>query len=289
VTAAYVATLNAGSLLTALLTAPLAAVIGWPMALLVWSVITIAGIVLWGVHLRVARREGADRGDRYSGDAPVHSDRDSAGRPELDPAALTGPLPVVARERSLMRRPVTWLLAAAFAGQCTIYYSLSTWLPTLTADELGLDATAAGALASLYQGAAVAGAFLVPLLMRYTPRLVPPLTICASWIIVTVGILFWPELMWLWLVIGAVGHAGGFVVIFTTLLRVARSDAEAAGMSAFVQGGGYAVAALGAPLMGWLREVSGGWTLGLAVMVAVAVAYCVVLLAAVVVAGRPRH
>ena len=76
-------------------------------------------------------------------------------------------------------------------------------------------------------------------------------------------------------------------MIFTTLLRVARSDAEAAGMSALVQGGGYAVAALGAPLMGWLREVSGGWTLGLAVMVGLAVVYCVVLLAAVVVAGRP--
>jgi CP family cyanate transporter-like MFS transporter len=289
VTAAYVATLNAGSLMTALLTAPLAAVIGWPMALLVWSVITIAGIVLWGVHLRVTRREGADSSARYSGDAPTPSAQDAAGRPELDPEALTGPLPVVARERALLRRPVTWLLAAAFAGQCTMYYSLSTWLPTLTAEELGLDATAAGALASLYQGAAVAGAFLVPLLMKYTPRLVPPLTICASWIIVTAGILFWPELMWLWLVIGAVGHAGGFVVIFTTLLRVSRSDAEAAGMSAFVQGSGYAVAALGAPLMGWLREVSGGWTLGLAVMVAVAVAYCVALLAAVVVAGRPRH
>jgi MFS transporter, CP family, cyanate transporter len=286
VTAAYVATLNAGSLVTALLTAPLAAVIGWPMALLVWSVITFAGIVLWGIHLRVTRRGGAD--GRYSGDAPTPSAQDAAGRRELDPAAPTGPLPVVARERSLLRRPVTWLLAAAFAGQCTMYYSLSTWLPTLAADELGLDATAAGALASLYQGAAVAGAFLVPLLMKYTPRLVPPLTICASWIIVTVGILLWPELMWLWLLIGAVGHAGGFVVIFTTLLRVARSDAEAAGMSAFVQGSGYAVAALGAPLMGWLREVSGGWMLGLALMVALAVAYCVALLAAVVVAGRPR-
>ncbi len=215
---------------------------------------------------------------------------DAGARRELDPAALTGPLPVVAtRGRSVLRRPVTWLLAAAFAGQSTIYYSLSTWLPTLTADELGLDATAAGALASLYQGAAVVGAFLVPLLMRYTPALVPPITICTSWIIMTVGILFWPELMWLWLVIGAVGHAGGFVVIFTTLLRVARSDAEAAGMSAFVQGGGYAVAALGAPLMGWLREVSGGWTLGLAVMVGLAVVYCVVLLGAVVVADRTRN
>ncbi|MFX8689005.1 hypothetical protein ABTM39_20000, partial [Acinetobacter baumannii] len=37
VTAAYVATLNAGSLITSLLTAPLAAVIGWPAALAVWA------------------------------------------------------------------------------------------------------------------------------------------------------------------------------------------------------------------------------------------------------------
>ena len=288
VTAAYVATLNAGSLLTASLTAPLAAVIGWPLALLSWSAITIAGIVLWSFQLRVSRRGGLGD-EKYSGESPTRRAGDAGRGRDFDPAALTGPLPVVAsRERSMLRRPMAWLLAAAFAGQCTMYYSLSTWLPTLTAEELGLDATAAGALASLYQGAAVAGAFLITLLMRYTPRLVPPLTICASWIIVTIGILLWPELMWLWLVIGAVGHAGGFVVIFTTLLRVARSDAEAAGMSAFVQGGGYAVAALGAPLMGWLREVSGGWTLGLALMVAVAVAYCVALLSAFVVADRSR-
>ena len=125
--------------------------------------------------------------------------------------------------------------------------------------------------------------------MRYTPRLVPVLTICASWIIVTVGILFWPELMWLWLVIGAVGHAGGFVIIFTTMVAVARSDSEAAGMSALVQGSGYAVAALGAPLMGWLHEVTGGWTVGLIVLVGLAVAYCAVLIAASALADRARR
>jgi len=210
-------------------------------------------------------------------------------RPVLDPATLTGPLPVLGRRGRSLNRPVTWLLAAAFAGQCTIYYSLTTWLPTLTADELGLDAAAAGALASLYQGAAIFGAFLIPLLMRYTSRLVPVLAICASWIIVTVGILFWPELMWLWLVIGAVGHAGGFVIIFTTMVAVARSDNEAAGMSALVQGSGYAVAALGAPLMGWLHEVTGGWTVGLIVLVGIAVVYCAVLIAASAFADRARR
>ena len=130
--------------------------------------------------------------------------------------------------------------------QCAIYYGLTTWLPTLTADELGLDAAAAGALASLFQGAGIVGAFVVPLLARFTPAIVPTLTICASWLFLTVGMLVAPQSTWLWLVIGAIGHAGGFVIIFTTLVTVARSDSEAAGMSALVQGGGYAVGALGA-------------------------------------------
>lgn len=286
VTAAYAATLNAGSLVTSLLTAPLAAVIGWPLALLTWSATTVAGIVLWSVHLRRSRRDGG-RDERYSGEPVTPPGPGTGAQRVLDPAMLTGPLPVIAGgERSLLNRPVTWLLTAAFAGQSTIYYALTTWLPTLTADELGLDVAAAGALASLYQGVAIAGAFLVPLLLRWTPRLVPPLVICASWIIVTVGILCWPTLMWLWLAIGAIGHAGGFVVIFTALVAVARSDSEAAGMSALVQGCGYAVAALGAPFLGWLYEVTGGWTAGLAVLVALAAVYCVALLAAVGAAHR---
>ena len=282
VTAAYVATLNAGSLVTSLATAPLAAVIGWPAALLAWSLLTVAGIVLWGMHLRRSRQAGEDWGDRYSGGERQPSGGAGAGR-DLDPTTLTGPMPVVARgrsERAMIRRPVTWLLLVAFAGQVTIYYALSTWLPTLTADELGLSAAAAGALSSLFQGAGVVGAFVVPLLARFTPAIVPTLTICVSWLILTTGMLVAPQLTWLWLTIGAIGHAGGFVVIFTTLVMVARSDSEAAGMSALVQGGGYGIGALGAPVMGALHEATGGWTAALALMVVLAVLYCVALLAA---------
>ena len=279
VTAAYVATLNVGSLITSLLTAPLATLIGWPGALLAWSLLTIAGIVLWGAHLRriPSRRRPVGRAvlGRRAGR------RRRCGT--LDPTTLTGPLPVAARgrtERAMIRRPVTWLLLFAFAGQVMIYYALSTWLPTITADELGLDAAAAGALASLFQGAGIIGAFLVPLLARFTPAIVPTLTICVSFLILTVGMLLAPELTWLWLTIGALGHAGGFVVIFTALVVVSRSDNEAAGMSALVQGGGYGIGALGAPIMGALHEATGGWTVPLAMMVVVAVLYCVALLAA---------
>lgn len=287
VTAAYAAMLNAGSLITSLLTAPLASVVGWPLALVTWAALTLAGVVLWSVYVGRNRRSGVGSGARFSGDEVPASEtaqaRSGARRADLDPNTLTGPLPVIAHGRaaqSFLRRPVTWLLLGAFAGQTTIYYALSTWLPTLTADELGLDRASAGALASLFQGAGIFGAFLIPLLTRFTPRIVPVLTICVSWIVLTVGVLVAPELMWLWLCIGAIGHAGGFVAIFTTLVSVARSDREAAGMSALVQGGGYAVGALGAPVVGALHEATGGWTAGLVLMLVLAVFYCAALLGA---------
>ncbi|GAA5036877.1 CynX/NimT family MFS transporter [Microbacterium fluvii] len=285
VTAAYGATLNLGSLLTSLLTAPIAQALGWSLALVVWSLITVLGLVLWVVHLR---RSGDDRGERYSGAAPAGT---AVRKGDLDPEALTGPLPVVApgRGTSFLRRPVTWLLLLAFGGQTTIYYALSTWLPTFVSDELGLGASAAGALASLYQGVGILGAFVVPLLARFTAPLVPALVLCATWITLTVGMLTAPQLLWLWLSVGAIGHAGGFVVIFAALVGVARSDAEAAGMSALVQGGGYAMGALGGPIAGALHEATGGWDALLWMLLALAVAYCVLLLSAVLSAQRARQ
>lgn len=280
VTAAYAATLNVGSLLTSLLTAPLAEVIGWSWALVAWSFLTFGGIGLWSIHMRRTRSQGSESGEQHSGSSPASG----VPRAGVDPDTLTGPLPVVAHGREsrvVFGRPVAWLLVGAFGLQCTMYYALSTWLPTFAADELGLDAAAAGAIASIYQGVGILGAFVVPLLLRFTPRIVAPLVICASWLIVTTGLLLAPELLWVWLSFGAIGHAGGFVVVFSALVAVSKTDTEAAGMSAFVQGGGYALGALGAPVMGALYEATGEWTTALAVMVVLAVVYCGALLAAV--------
>lgn len=285
VTAAYAATLNVGSLLTSLLTAPLAAVIGWPAALVAWSAITALGIVLWSVHLRRERARGEDWGERYSGSRGAEAARTASD--DIDPDTLTGPMPVVVgRERRLLRRPVAWLIAVSFALQCTVYWALTTWLPTIAADELAYSPAAAGAVASIYQGAGVLGAFVVPLLTRFAPRGVATGVICASWLVLMVGLLVQPELLGVWLIAGAIAHAGGFVVIFTLLVEVSRDDVEAAGMSAFVQGVGYAVGALGAPLSGLLHETTGGWTVPLAGMLVLAVVYSVTLLWATALARR---
>ena len=122
--------------------------------------VTLAGVVLWGVHLARERREGRGWGSRDSGEQ-----RDASARPAsastgpLDAASLTGPMPAVGsakRERTMLRRPVVWLLVGAFGAQTFGYYAMSTWLPTLVADTLGVGQAAAGALASIFQGMGIA-------------------------------------------------------------------------------------------------------------------------------------
>ncbi|WP_402842386.1 CynX/NimT family MFS transporter [Microbacterium sp. GXS0129] len=272
-TAAYTAMLNVGSLITSLATAPLASAIGWQWALMAWSGLTVIGILLWSAHM--ARRRAI---------VPAAAD----ALPERDAVAtITGPTPVVgAGSRQRVLRPITVLLMLAFGCQSAAYYALTTWLPTIGADRLGLDANAAGAMSSVFQGVAIIGAFLVPVLARYTPPLVPVIVVGATWVTTTLGLAVAPELMLLWMCVGAVAQAGGFVAIFAMMVQISRSDAEAAGMSALVQGVGYVISSLGAPLTGLLHDLSGGWTLPLWSLVGVTVAYAIMLIGAALTARR---
>jgi CP family cyanate transporter-like MFS transporter len=277
VTASYAAFLNAGSLITVLATAPLAELIGWPAALLAWSAITVVGLVLWSVHMRRDRVADASWAERDSG-AP----RTGGEEGDDESLSLTGPLPVVQAPRvdesPVWRLPIAWLLMLGFSSQTGTYYGLTTWLPSITGDLLGLDSAAAGALASIFQGVAIVGALLVPLIARVGPPSLPALFVSACWLITGLGLFLDPQRIAVWIVIGALAHSGGFVVIFALLVRVARSDRQAAGMSAFVQGGGYIVAAVAAPALGAAEVASGGWTVPLACVLVSTVAYGVFVL-----------
>ncbi|MEJ1920867.1 MFS transporter [Microbacterium sp. KHB019] len=286
-TAAYTATLNVGSLLTALGTVPLAEVTGWSTALLLWGLFSVAGIALWLAH--IVRSRSWRSAERMSGETVASAGQgESATRHET--ASITGPMPVVADNRIavVLRRPIVWLLVIAFASQSTVYYAMSTWLPTMLLDTTDVDAATAGALASLFQGVAIVGAMLAPLLMRFVGPVYSALMLGICFAVMVAGMLVAPELAGVWASFGALTHSGGFVLIFTGLVRAARSDAEAATMSALVQGGGYLFAALGAPVMGALHEASGGWQVPLVGTGVIVLVYVVALMSAMVVAFRRR-
>lgn len=282
-TAAYTATLNAGSLFAALATVPIAEATGWPLALLLWGSFGVIGISLWLVH--IVRSRAWSSADRTSGEPGT-----SRSGVTAETATFTGPTPVIVDNRvaAIVRRPIVWLLAAAFATQSTVYYAMSTWFPTILLDTTDVDAVGAGALSSVFQGVAIVGAMIAPLLLRFVGAVYSALLLGVFYAVMVIGMLIAPEFAGLWASFGAITHSGGFVLIFTALVRVSRSDAEAATTSAVVQGSGYLFAALGAPVMGALREASGGWQVPLLAITVVVLAYTVALMSAMVVAFRRR-
>jgi CP family cyanate transporter-like MFS transporter len=270
-TAAYTATMNVGSMITSLGTAPLAAAVGWRWALVTWGALTVAALVFWAWLSR--RRAGAP-------------ERSGASGRTADPAEHS-PGPGAARSTALANR-IGWLLTLAFSGQAFAYYAVTAWLPTLLADVRGLGLAASGAAASLFQIAAIVGAFGVPALAARTPAWVPTVVIGTLWTVLPIGLLVAPDGYLLWSAVGGVAQGGGFTVIFSIVARVAATDAETAGISARVQGIGYLTATAGPPLGGWLHELTGGWAVPLLVVLAATLVFLGGCLLAARRAGRPQ-
>jgi CP family cyanate transporter-like MFS transporter len=270
VTGIYTSALNVGSMITSLGTAPIASVVGWPLALLTWGLLAVLAGVVWSIAVgpRVALR-GARPGAVTGG---VDTTRASSAEGDASDV-LTGGIPVV-DERSaaadaerraeaarppLLRRWTTWGLTLAFSGQAFGYYGLTAWMPTLLRDEIGLTREAAGASSSVFQILAVVGALGVPVLaLKLRPAVVIAL-ISLFWTVMPLGLLFAPEHWLLWSIFGGAAQGGGITIIFIVIVRMATTDTDARRLSALVQGGGYAIAALGPLAIGGLHDVTGNW------------------------------
>jgi CP family cyanate transporter-like MFS transporter len=236
---AYTAALNVGSMLTLSLTVPIAAATGWRAALASWGALVVVAAVVWWW---ATRDPGPD--PTLAQDTPA------------------------AEHTAWWRRPVAWVLTAAFAGQAFAYYGATAWLPQLLRDALGMPATTAGAAASVFQIAALGGAFGVPVLLRYAGPRATVLVVCATWTTIPLGFILAPWAWAVWCIVGGFAQGGGLVVIFSLVVRVARDGAESRRFSALVQGGGYTVAAAAPPVLGAVHAATGDWTAPLLVVLA---------------------
>nr|WP_256376038.1 MFS transporter [Citricoccus sp. SGAir0253] len=276
-TGAYSAAMNVGSMLTLVVTAPLADAMGWRWAIAAWAVLTAGGLAYW---LWWSRRLRARATAPVPGLPDAATGTSSAG-------AVDAPAPAPGAGRSRFRMIVV-LLTVAFCGQSGAYYATTTWLPTLLGDAMGLAAGASGATASLFQVAAIVGAFGVPVItLRARRHWVPVAVMGALWIALPLGLLLAPETYVLWSIIGGIAQGGGFTAIFSIIARVAVTDAQAASGSAWVQTGGYLVATVTPPLAGWLNATSGGWTAPLVLVLVLTVLFCTGGLLAARLAQRP--
>ena len=155
----YTAALNIGSFLTAMVTAPLAELFGWRLALAASGLFAVAALVVWVLAF---------------------------GRRAFRPEPVPGPEPARAGIRPASRW-ITVGLTAGFAGQAFSYYGVTAWLPSILADELGMTAAQAGAGSSLFQILAIVGGLGVPLAARFASTTAVGLTLGLLWLTVPAG------------------------------------------------------------------------------------------------------
>lgn len=262
VTGGYTAALNVGSMITLTATGPLVTQFGWQLALAGWAVLPVIALAVW---VPLARRRRASQALSTTATGAAQPDPAPSAEPGRDKAVPTAVISVEAPRQSarlstVLRRPATWMLTFAFAGQAFAYYGLTAWLPTLLADEQGMTRDQAGAASSIFQVCALIGAFAAPVIInRFGGPLAAFLVNGVLWSTLPLGLLFASDLWALWSALAGVAQGGGFVAVFTVVVMRARTLRENRQLSAIVQTGGYVVASLGPVVLGSLHENTGGW------------------------------
>jgi CP family cyanate transporter-like MFS transporter len=257
-TGAYVLLLAFGTALPPLFAVPVGQASHWRVAVGSWALLAAVAAVPWVL----AARRAAARAR-------------SAGASMADPH-----LPATA----LLRSPVAWGLAALLGMTSLNTYAMFAWLPALLVDG-GLTAGAAGGMLSLFAAVGMPLSLFVPWAaarMRNPFPLVVAFLACYA--VGYTGLLLAPGAATaVWVVAAGLGPGAFPMSLALVNLRSATTEGSAA-LSGFAQGVGYTVAGAGPLVVGWLRDVTGGWTLGLAFLAAT----LVVQVAGAAVICRPR-
>lgn len=264
VTAIYVTVLSIGATAPPVIAVPVAEAAGWRVSLGAWVLLAVAAAAPWAWQLLRRRRHVENLDTEARGIEAAH-----AG--------------IGAR---LFRSPIGWSMALLFGLPSLHAYTMFAWLPALTTEESGVDATQAGLLLGVFAFCGIPAALFVPVLATRL-RTVAPLIVAALVFFVTgyVGFLVAPAaapLLWTFLV----GMGPLLFPLALTLINLrSRTQVGAVALSGFVQGIGYVIGAGGPLVVGILRDATGGWTVPIAFLLVT----MVLAIPALIVLTRPRY
>jgi CP family cyanate transporter-like MFS transporter len=238
----YSASLNVGAAAGAALTVPVGAALGlhWRGALGLWLVVALAALALW---LPIA---GTGRARRATGPRPPGG------------------------SWSLLRDPLARQVTGFLGLQSVQFYSISAWLPTLLADA-GVPVREGGLLLGLSNiVGALAALGSPPLAGRMRTQRPLVVAVVAFFAVGLGGLLVWPHTGTLvWVAAFGVAQGGGFALALTLIVLRSDTPLTSARLGGVAQCLGYLIAAAGPWLLGWLHDLTGGWSwpLGLLLLV----------------------
>jgi CP family cyanate transporter-like MFS transporter len=246
-TAMYTVTMTTGATVTAVAVVPLAQALGSPSAAVGAIGITAVAAFLGFLPVVLHAHRNSSRG---TGNA-------------------ISPWPLLRTRKGL-------LLTAIFTLQALLAYALLSWFPYMLT-TLGLSASDSGLMFGLMQLVSVpAGMVLIAIGSR--PRMLRPAFYLASIVMALglVALLVLPvQLSFVPAVLLGFG-LGIFPLVMVMISRSGASTAETTALSTLAQSTGYLLATSGPFGMGLLHSATGGWTLPLLLLLALALAQIVV-------------
>jgi MFS transporter, CP family, cyanate transporter len=165
--------------------------------------------------------------------------------------------------RSPWASALGWQVTIFMGLQSIAFYVLMAWLPSIEQSR-GVPASTAGIhlsiflLISVFASLATGG-----ILHRGSDQRLVSFTSAALTFVTFLGLALAPDLVLLWVLLGAIG-CGSLIVIALSLFSFRTVNyPQAASLSGMAQSVGYGLGAAGPVIFGGLRDLSGDWTLPL--------------------------
>ncbi|MEN1967355.1 MFS transporter [Lentibacillus sp. N15] len=217
--------------------------LGWQIALLVWAIPAVIGIVIW-IYLSKGRR-GKDQQDLEF---------------------------VKSKNNQIWRSPLAWQVACFMGFQSFLFYVTISWLPEIIRDY-GASIATAGWMLSFMQVISLPFSFLVPVLAARTKSQGWLVWLLAFFAIAGYGGLLFGNgyaAMIVSVIFIGIALGGIFPLALAFLGMRSKNARQAAELSGMAQSLGYLLAAIGPIFIGYLYDITHNWTIPLITLIGVA-------------------
>lgn len=172
-----------------------------------------------------------------------------------------------------------WTIMLSMGLQSALFYCGVSWFAEIMISK-DFSPETAGLLLSISQFAQFPSTFIVPIIAdKLNNKLVIPVVITIGYLISLVGMLYTSGnfvLMLTFIIIFALAGGGSFSYVMYLFSVKSRNENEAADISGLAQSGGYLLAAIFPPLLGYIRDIS-DWNKALYVLILTAAALLITL------------
>ena len=196
------------------------------LAVNIWLIVSILNIVIYAIITKNSKSERIE-------------DKKSGGKGYL---------------RSLKM----WSVMLSMGLQSALFYCSVSWFAEIMISK-GFTPSEAGLLLSISQFAQFPSTFLVPVLAeKIKNKLIIPIFITLGYVASLIGMVYIQgnfALMTIYIVLFALAGGGSFSYVMYLFSAKSKNEEEAADISGLAQAGGYWLAAIFPPLLGYVRDV----------------------------------